>query len=156
MFRLSIIPILILLFAGCDDSRIFETNHDFTIGEWPSTDTVSFNIDIPDSVGVYNVLVNVRNTIDFNTARIFIQYELSDSSAVLRNRMLEQNLFNKKTGEPYGESGLRYIYFHQFLVEPKIKFPHKGTYQVKLYHMMRYDTLPEIRSVGVRVEKAAK
>jgi hypothetical protein len=40
------------------------------------------------------------------------------------------------------------------LLESGITFPATGLYQVKLNHMMRYDTLPEIRSIGIRIEKA--
>jgi gliding motility-associated lipoprotein GldH len=69
---------------------------------------------------------------------------------------VEQNLFDKKTGEPFGDSGLGNIYSHQFLLEPGIRFPTTGNYYVRLNHMMRYDTLPEIRSIGIRVEKSLK
>lgn len=153
MFR-ALILVALLLMAGCDPSRVYETNHDFDKGEWIASDTVIFNFNIPDSTQRYNLILNVRNTIDFNTARVFVQYQLSDSINTLRKRLIEENLFDRKTGAPFGESGLGDLYTHQFLLEPGITFSHPGSHQVKLNQMMRYDTLPEIRSVGIRIEKS--
>ena len=155
MFRVLILGSILLL-MGCDKTRVYETNHDFNDGLWPSSDTLTFDFNIPDSSLRYNVILNVRNTIDFETARFFVQYQLSDSTSVLRKRLLEHNLFDRKTGEPFGDSGLGNIYSHHFLLEPGITFTSTGNYRVTLNHMMRYDTLPEIRSIGVRVEKAER
>src|SRR5689334_14948233 len=111
MFRLFILA-AVLLVAGCDSSRVYETNHDFAEGLWPASDTLSFDIPISDTTLRYNVILNVRNTIDFETARLFVQYKLLDSGKVERQRLVEQNLFDKKTGEPFGDTGLGDIYTH--------------------------------------------
>ena len=155
MFRFSLLG-FILLMAGCDSHRVYEKNHDFKDAMWSSADTLTFEITVPDSSLHYNVLLNVRNTIDFETVRLFVQYQLSDSTSVLRKRLVEQNLFDRVTGKPFGDSGLGNIYSHQFTLESSITFPAPGLYRVKLNHMMRYDTLPEIRSIGVRIEKTPK
>ena len=155
MFRLFIVSILFSM-VSCDPSRIYETNRDFENGQWVSGDTAYFAIQVPDSATRYNLLLNVRNTIDFNTARLFIQYELSDSNKVIRKRLVEQNLFDRKTGEPFGESGLGDIFSHRFVLENGISFKKAGEIQIKLNHMMRTDTLSEIRSVGIRLERVAQ
>lgn len=152
MFRLLFL-FSFLLMTGCDSSRIYETNRDFKGSLWPISDTLTFDIQIPDTTSRYNVLLNVRNTIDFETARLFVQYQLLDSGNVIRQRLVEQNLFDKRTGKPFGESGLGDIYTHQFLLERGISFSGIRAYQIRVNHMMRPDTLNEIRSVGIRVEK---
>jgi gliding motility-associated lipoprotein GldH len=96
----------------------------------------------------------VRNTGDYETARLFMHYLLSDSSGKpLNSKQLELFLFDKKTGEPFGESGLGDIHAHRFTTESKTQFPYRGAYNISLVHAMRTDTLAEILSVGVRVEK---
>ena len=152
MLRLFFLSSLLLV-AGCDSSRIFETNRDFEEALWPASDTLKFDISIADTTQRYNVVLKVRNTIDFETARLFIQYQLSDSAKALRRRLIEQNLFDRRTGEPFGDSGLGDIYSHHILLESGMSFQKTGTYFIRLNHMMRVDTLSEIRSVGIRVEK---
>ena len=153
MLRFIFFLTIVVGLAACDKSRVYETNQDFKNGIWKSTDTLRFDFNIADTSKRYNVILNVRNTIDFETVRLFINYNLADSNKVLRTRLIEQNLFDRKTGEPFGESGLRNIYTHHFTVEPSIKFSSPGTYQIKLNHMMRVDELAEILSIGIRVEE---
>ena len=142
-----------LLIAGCDPARVYETNYDMKNGQWLLSDSLSFNITVPDTSKTYNVFLNIRNTIDFETARLFVQYQLADSTMVIRKRLVEYNLFDRKTGEPFGDSGLGNIYSHQILLEHGIRFHNNGSYAITLNHMMRSDTLAEIRSVGIRVEQ---
>jgi gliding motility-associated lipoprotein GldH len=150
--------LLIMVSAGlfsCDSQRVYETNKDFENGQWPQRDTVEFVFVIADTTQAYNLLLNVRNTLDYETARLFLNYTLTDSAGQpMRKRLLENMLFDRKTGEPFGKSGLGNIYDHQIPVEPRIKFPYAGSYTVRLTHMMRVDSLQEMLSVGVRVEKA--
>ena len=147
---------LAMALIGCDNTRVYEINHDFDNAVWRAGDTVTFEFVIQDTSRRYNVILNVRNTIDFETVRLFANYELTDPAGIkIRKRLVEQNLFDRKTGEPFGDSGLRDIYAHQFVLEPSIKFA-SGPYKVKLSHMMRPDELKEILSVGIRVELVNK
>jgi gliding motility-associated lipoprotein GldH len=141
--------------VACDPARVYETNSDFDNAMWLVGDTAKFEFAIEDAAMTYNVILNLRNSLDFETARLFVNYSLRDSTAIpLRKRLVEQNLFDIRTGEPFGESGLGNIYEHRIIVEPKIKFPTKGKYTAKISQMMRTDTLREILSVGIRVERA--
>lgn len=155
MYRLIVLSVFLMLLVSCDSTRVYETNQDFEATLWLSADTATFSFSITDTTSNYNVWLNLRNSIDFETARIFLNYQLMDSaSAPIRKRLIEQNLFDKKTGQPFGDSGLGDVYSHQFLIESNINFPSSGLFQVKLNQMMRTDTLGEVLSVGIRVEKA--
>jgi gliding motility-associated lipoprotein GldH len=155
MFRLLPIAFLGLAFAGCDSSRVYENNHDFANAIWSASDTAVFQIPIEDTTHRYNVILNIRNSIDFETVRLFVDYSLiTPGNQTIRKRLVEQILFDKKTGEPFGDSGLGNIYEHHVLLEPSITFPVKGIYTVKLNQMMRTDSLSEILSAGIRAEIA--
>jgi gliding motility-associated lipoprotein GldH len=155
MYRLLFALGVCATLFSCDSQRVYETNKDFDNAQWPQGDTAKFTFTIADTVPTYNVLVNVRNTLDYETARLFLNYTLTDSAGQpMRKRLLEFMLFDKKTGEPFGKSGLGDIYTHQFPVEANLKFPYRGQYRVAMTHMMRTDSLPEMLSTGVRVEKA--
>lgn len=144
------------MLISCDSNRVYEVNTDFAETKWLATDTLLFPFSIADTATRYHVILNVRNSIDFETARLFIDYELVDStSAPIRRRLIEHALFDKKSGEPFGESGLGDIYEHHILVEPNLAFPYKGKYLIKLNHMMRVDALQEVLSVGIKVERVS-
>ena len=154
MFRFLIVVGFAFALASCDSNRVYETNKDFDDGFWPMKDTARFVFTIDDTTKRYNVLINVRNTSDYETARLYMNYSLADSSGrTLNKKLLELFLFDRKTGEPFGESGIGDIFEHQFLTESSKHLTYKGRYTIQLNQAMRADTLAHILSVGTRVER---
>jgi len=142
-----------LLLSACDTNRVYEYNKDFSDRTWKIKDTAVFDFPIKNTGAKYNLYYNVRNTIDYPYARLFIHYSLTDSSGnELFRKLVNNDLFDQKTGQPNGNSGLGDIYDHQFLLLKDVEFTHQGKYFLKLEQYMRQDTLPGIIAVGVRVE----
>ena len=152
--RLSVVFLVVIVtLIGCDTNRVFEDNKDFTQKAWIINDSVNFEFEISDTTASYNVLCNLRNTIDYPYSRIFVNYTLEDSThRVLAAKLVADYLFDVKTGEPNGNSGLGDIYDHRFSLLENRKFS-AGKYFVKLQQYMRTDTLHGVLAAGVRVEK---
>ena len=152
-FILSLI-ILSLLLEGCDEQRVYEDNKDFEQRIWLASDTAIFEFQIPPGLDRYTLQCNIRNSIDYPYSRIFVNFILEDSLGNLMGRKLVPNyLFEVKTGQPLGRSGLGDIYDHRFplLENYEIK---PGWYRLKLLQFMREDSLKGILAAGIRVEKA--
>jgi gliding motility-associated lipoprotein GldH len=144
------------LLSGCDTSRVFEDNKDFTKRAWAVSDTVVFEFNITDPAARYNVLYNVRNSLDYPYSRIFVNYTLEDSThRVLASKLAGNYLFDAKTGEPQGNSGLGDIYDHRFPLLENRELT-AGKYVVRLQQYMRTDTLHGVLAAGIRVEKVGK
>ena len=157
MRLLFLITACALLFCACDSSRVYEYNKDFKDRSWKVKDTAVFDFRIKNTAVKYNLYYNVRNTIDYPYARLFIHYSLTDSLGnVLSKKLINNDLFDQKTGQPNGTSGLGDIYDHQFLLLDNISFAYHGKYFLKLEQYMRQDTLPGVMAVGVRVENSEK
>jgi gliding motility-associated lipoprotein GldH len=154
--RFFVVIVLFMAMIACDSNRVFEDNKDFTKRSWPVTDTVSFEFEIVDASVPYNLACDIRNNLDYPWSRIFVTYTLEDSThKVLSTKLVGAYLFDVKTGEPFGNSGLGDIYDHRFpLLENHTFTP--GKYFVKLQQEMRTDTLQGILAAGVRVEKVEK
>ncbi len=154
--------ILILLFfcvavSACDPTRIYERNTDFEQRSWMSTENPEFIISIPDNSQSYNIKVNFRNSLDYPKANLYYQFILQDSlGGELEKRLINNFLFNEKTGEPFGSSGLGDIFDHQFPVLENYRFNSAGEYKIQLAQFMRMDTLSGMLSAGVRVERVVK
>ena len=148
----SFATILILL-TSCDSRRVFEDNLEFRERNWKITEPVQFEFQISDASKKYNVLMNIRNSLDYPYARIFVNYDLQkQDSTSLSKKMIAEYLFDQKTGKPFGTSGIGDIYDHQFPVLKNYSFEKAGTYKMILNQFMRMDTIPGILAVGVRVE----
>ena len=105
----------------------------------------------------YNLFMNLRNSLDYPYARIFVNYDLlKQDSTELNKKMVAEYLFDQKTGKPFGKSGIGDIYDHQFPILKNYSFKQVGVYKIRLNQFMRMDTIPGILAVGLRVERAEK
>jgi len=148
--------LLALLATGCDNSRVYEEYTDFNERYWLVNEVPSFEFVIVDTTSRYNILGNIRNSVSYPWSRIFVNYQLADSTGhELHKALLSDYLFDAKTGKPNGVSGLGDIYDHQVPLLKNYQFKRSGKYKVSFEQFMRTDTLDGILAVGLRVEKTS-
>lgn len=155
-FYIVIITLLLTMAACGDDARIYDDYTDFENGQWNVQQKPVFEFEIKDTLQRYNVYANIRNAVSYPESRFFFQYTLQDSLHVLNKKLEQLSLFDHKTGEPFGSSGLGDIYDHELLLLKDYSFKHRGMYRVTFEQYTRKDTLEGILAVGLRVEQAVK
>ena len=154
MIKNNIITIIaVSLFIGsCDSNRVFENTADINNAFWLADSIKSFDFTIPDENIGYNISFSIRNGVEFPHSNIYIQYIISDSTNnVLDEELRNFQLFHPKSGYPFG-NGSGNIFEHKFDLLVDYKFPYNGSYKIEFQQYMRYDSLPQVYSVGVRVE----
>jgi gliding motility-associated lipoprotein GldH len=146
-----------VVMSSCDDRRLFEDYVDFDERFWVASQKPEFEFDIQDPQQTYSLYCNLRNAEGYPFSDFRFTYYLTDSSGtVLEKKLMTEYLFDKKSGKPFGESGLGDIYDHQFLLLKDYKFSKQGKYRVRLEQFMRADTLKDILGAGIRVERSEK
>ncbi|MEQ1584419.1 MAG: gliding motility lipoprotein GldH [Cyclobacteriaceae bacterium] len=147
----------LLFLAGCDSNRVFENYKEFEDRAWRVNDPAVFEFQIKDVSKKYNLYYNVRNSLEYPYARIFVQYSLADSIGTELTKKLASNfLFDQKTGRPLGRSGLGDVLDNQFLLLSNQSFKTEGTYRFRLDQFNRQDTLKGVLAIGLRVEAASR
>jgi len=133
---------------------VYEDFNDMEEAFWHLDSTQTFSFEIADTTRSYNLLATFRNASSYPFYNLYFQYTLEDSSGlILRQQLKEVELFDSKTGEPFG-SGLGDLFDHSFTLEENYQFESPGEYTLSFEQYMRRDTLPFILSVGARVEFA--
>jgi len=144
--------VLFFVVSGCDSKRVFEGKKDFAENYWVFNDPAEFEFEIEDTDETYNLFFNVRNTSKYQYQNIYLQYYLEDSTGrLLSNELKNIQLFNKITGVPMGK-GLGDILDIEKVFLEKYHFDKPGKYRLRIDQFMRQDSLPEVLSVGLRVE----
>lgn len=156
---------LFIIIAGlcsCNDNNtVYEDIHVFEEAAWHKDSVQAFTFKIEDTSSAYNFIYLFRNTLDYPYYNLFVKYQLKDSTGnVQAEDMQEVYLFNHKSGKPGGEErfftgkSLGNIYDHAYPGLMKVHFRQAGTYTLSLEQYMRKpNPLPEILSVGLRVNK---
>ena len=154
MTRYLSIIVLFVLIVSCDSSRVYEDFNDMEEAFWHLDSIQTFRFEIDDTTRSYNLRSTFRNASSYPFYNLYFQYTLEDSVGnVLRQGLKQVDLFDPKTGEPYG-SGLGDLFDHSFVLEEDYTFESAGSYTLSFKQYMRRDTLPFILSVGARVEFA--
>jgi len=155
MRRILLVLTTAALLTGCDDKRVFEEYQDFDQRYWMVSDKPAFEFVVEDTRQPYNLYCNVRNSNAYPYSRLFLTYYLQDSTGhELRKSLLNEYLFDAKTGKPFGRSGLGDLYDQRFVLLKDHRFEKPGKYKIQFEQFMRTDTLQGIVAVGLRVEKA--
>lgn len=148
------ILLLTLFIFSCDRNQIFEEKVDFYDRIWPKQQQAQFDFVIPEKDVAYNIYYTLRYTNKYPYQNLYLQYYLEDSTGRVLSRELNNiQLFSAVTGIPTGD-GLGDILTLQKKVIDRYSFERPGSYELSIEHFMRLDTLPEILTVGIRVEKA--
>lgn len=145
---------LAVLLVACDSSRVYQDYVNLEDAYWHMDSVKNFSFEITDTEKEYNLAATFRNASSYPFYNIYFQYTLADSlDSVIVQQLKGADLFDPKTGEPYG-SGLGDMFDHIVPVLENYKFESQGTYSLKLQQLMRMDTLPFVLAVGARVELA--
>jgi gliding motility-associated lipoprotein GldH len=143
---------LFVVFA-CNNTRIYEKNVKFPNRVWNKDSSALFNFEITDINTNYKFYFNLRNTILYPYQNIYLSYTLEDTLGnVYDSDLTNIFLFDSKTGKPFGD-GMGDIFDHQYPVIDNYQFNNPGMYIFRIRQYMRMDSLPEIMSVGLRIEK---
>lgn len=137
-------------FISCDNNRYYEKNESLGNNTWYYRDAKVFEVEIADSLMAFNFYINVRNTVDYEFANIylFIQTEMPDG--VLALDTVECQLADyqgKWLGDGRGE-----FRDNRFIIRKNMRFQNAGTYHFRLKQGMRSDSLKGIADVGIRIE----
>jgi gliding motility-associated lipoprotein GldH len=157
MRKFILVVLIVIVFSSCDENRVYEKNADFENGQWLVTDKPEFEFQISDTVSRYNIYCNIRNSVSYPYSRLFFNYDLKDSTGnSIQKKLMTTTLFDQKTGEPQGDSGLGDIYDQRVPLLQNYSFKNRGMFKIDFQQYMRKDTLAGIFAVGVRLEKVPK
>ena len=154
MKNLLLVCMLSLLLISCDSNRVYEQIYTIDNQKWSETAPITFQFDVPDTAQAYNILYNLRYSLEYPYYNLHMKYTIKDGQGkVAATELQDMNLMHPKTGYPFG-NGYGDVYDLQVMALPKIKFRQTGKHTLTLHHYMRTDTLQGIAAAGLRLEKA--
>jgi len=143
---------LALLFAACDENRLYEEYKAIPGKTWDRNNKISFETNIEDTAQVYNVYINVRHTGDYAYSNLYIFLTTTFPDGTQVRDTLNCTL-QDETGRWMGE-GLGDLWDNHIVFKPLVKFSRRGKYVFEYEQAMRQEKLEGIADVGLRIEKA--
>jgi gliding motility-associated lipoprotein GldH len=155
MRRALLFGLTLAFFSACIYNNVFEKNYDLPKRQWPSKDMPSFTFDVKDTLSNYMVYATLRHTDAYPFSNIWLQVEtvLPGETKPIESKV--ELTLSQQAGKWLGR-GMQDIREHQIPLTPQgspVHFSKPGKYTMRLKHLMRQDPLPEMMSVGIRLEK---
>jgi gliding motility-associated lipoprotein GldH len=145
--------VVLLALSACDPNRLYETNTPVAAEKWSYDDVKTFSVDVKDTTTRYNIYINVRHSFLFEWRNIYVQ---------VATRLPDGKQLEKRVNLPLCESDGKWYGSClgdncdlKVLIQENAKFPMIGRYTFSIRQDMRVNPLERIKSIGMRVEKAA-
>jgi len=151
-FRLAVICLTVtLLCLSCDKGIVFQEVADIPTGKWAFVDVQKFKVDITDTLNPHLMLVDLRNSTAYPYSNVWLFVTQINPDGTSKTDTIDCPLSlpdGRWLGKSAGDGLDNLIMFRKDYV-----FPDPGSYVFKVQHGMRSDTLEEVRSVGIRIQK---
>ncbi|HTB52733.1 MAG TPA: gliding motility lipoprotein GldH [Ferruginibacter sp.] len=138
-----------LFFCSCNKLDVFEKDTTIPQYEWSSTFQPSFDFDITDTASTYRLYIVLRHTDAYRYNNIWLNIGSKFPGDTMSYQKLELELGNDAAG--WEGSGMDDIWEVR---KPIAKGAFKtGKYTFSIAQIMRENPLPNIMSIGMRMEK---
>ena len=149
---ISLAILIIVVLGGCDRYRHYDQYRTMPSEAWHKDSIKTFEFQITDSLVIYNMFLNIRNTgrYPYSNLIVFVDTKMPGNKT-LRDTL---NCFLADDSGDWLGSGFGSIWTSKVPYKVQVRFPRNGKYKVKLQHGMRKEDLPGITDIGIRIEKS--
>lgn len=141
-----------VIVLSCDKGRVYDKNIAIPHYSWSAGDTLSYHVNIADTLLAHNIYLNIRNSHQYEYSNIFLFISTYAPNGNFIKDTVEITLADK-TGKWFGKGAVN-VFSLQVPYKSKIKFPYMGIYLFEIQHAMWNVHLKGITDVGLRVEKS--
>lgn len=141
-----------MFMAACDGTAYYDHTESVDESGWLPTDSVTFDVEVDDTTSLFNMLVEVRNNVDYpySNAFLFIDTRFPDGSVA--HDTLECPLAYPD-GQWRGKRSGRYVdRRYRLRGNTGVRFPLGGHYHFAVANGMRDSAIAGLKDIGLRIE----
>ena len=149
---LLLVLVITLCLNACTQLDVFEKNISIPKNNWDQQLQPKFEFAIKDTSAAYKLFLVLRHTDAYRYNNIWLKVGTQAPGDTVRNQKFDVQLGTDAKGW-YG-TGMDDIWeYRSQLTNGPVKFIKAGNYRFSVSQLMRENPLPNILSVGIRVEK---
>lgn len=144
--------VAMLSMMACHRGVMFVDNERVDESGWNLTEQLHFDVDVTDTMQLYNFFVDVRNTVDYPYRNTFLFINTAFPDGSVAHDTLECPLADVD-GRWLGKQTGHYI-SNRYFLRKQVRFPMTGNYHFAISHGMRDTNIVGIKNIGLCIEKA--
>ncbi|MES2430510.1 MAG: gliding motility lipoprotein GldH [Bacteroidota bacterium] len=144
--------LFIIAFTGCTQLDVFEKNATIPDHKWSYNFQPAFSFDITDTASEYNLYVVLRHTDAYKYNNIWLNIGSQSPADTMKFQRFDLQLGTDSKG--WEGTGMDDIWeLRRSVTNGPIRFNKPGKYNFAVAQIMRENPLPNVMSIGIRVEK---
>lgn len=151
MKKIVILLTAALLLSACDGNVYYDQSQAVDEYGWQPADKVAFDVNVDDTIHLFNFLIAVRNSITYPYSNTFLFINTTFPDGSVAYDTLECPLADP-SGRWYGKRTGRYVDSRYRLRGGSARFPMKGTYHFEVANGMRDSAIAGLKDIGLRIE----
>ena len=151
-FLFGLIAVLSCFVNSCTQLEVFEKNTTIVHNNWLTTLQPSFDFVIKDIKARYNLYIVLRHTDAYRYNNIWLNVGTQSPGDSTRFQKFDLQLGSDAIG--WEGTGMDDIWeVRKLITNGPVTFNKAGNYHFSIAHIMRENPLPNVLSIGLRVEK---
>ena len=147
--KLSIAVIAAALLAACNSNVFYFEKNTIENDDWHLDNSLVYDVNIVDTLQLYNFHINIRNTNEYPKMNIFFFVKTTFPTGAIAVDTVEC-LLAEPTGKWIGK-GSGKLYDNMFLFRENVIFPMTGKYEFEITHGMRDTIINGVSEVGLKI-----
>lgn len=148
--RITIL-LIVISFTACNVNVVYDENKEVNQESWKTTDKLYYEIDIKDTLKIYKLAINIRNTVEYPYSNIYFYMNtiLPDGKVTKRDTIECYLAYPDGTWKGKGNSRIK---DNRFWIAKNVKFNQIGKYTFELRQATTDSLLKGISDVGLHLE----
>ncbi|MCK9447489.1 MAG: gliding motility lipoprotein GldH [Bacteroidales bacterium] len=151
--QIVIFAFIAVAMYSCQPNTLFDQVQSIETDGWSISNEIPFNFDVQDTNQLYSFFMHIRNDDSYRYSNLYVFMHTRFPNGNITRDTIECVLADP-TGKWFGKGTGRFQ-DHKILLNPSIKFPLQGIYQIQIEQAMREEPLKGIKAVGIRIEQSA-
>lgn len=150
---IALVATVIVICTGCKKLDVFEKNVSIPNYQWKSSFVPGFDFEITDTAAQYNLRVVLRHTDAYRYNNIWLNVNgTMQKDTFIKAPHIELPLGSDEHG--WEGTGMNDIWeVRKEITRGPVQFKKAGRYHFTIAQVMREDPLPNVMSIGLRIEK---
>jgi len=141
---------IVILVSSCDPYMVYDTYSKTEGNAWKWSDIKTFEANMTDSIGLYNIIVNVRHNTSYPKSNLFVFLTTTAPTGISRRDTLEIKIADER-GKWMG-NGFSDVKLVSREYRKAVRFIVPGTYKFEIEQGMRMPEIP-VTDIGLRIEE---
>ena len=147
----TVVAVLVagLFLASCQPRPVLDEKREFAGQGWSHSDTLDFNVSIPDTTGHYDLFLNMEHSVEFPNQNFYIRIYTRFPDGKRLDKLVSLELADK-SGAWFGRCNSNTCRL-RIPIQENAYFNQAGDYLFTLEQYSRMDTLPGLSYMGMLI-----